>query len=403
MCSGELNIKPDETELNYIRRIGDLKNSGLIDMTWRELADVFNENLRVDNPYTESAYRKKFANIRRFLNENDNVVVCEDAEDLVKLRRELEKEKIKFRDERNEYNRLIREEARKESYREQFIRSIEEAAGKHSLQYTQSNQKSFVRGNAVIVAPLTDLHCGMKVSNHWNTYNENILKNMLNRYIDKIICVAINHGAEDIVVVGSELVSGQIHPTIKIQNNQDMIDQFLTVTDYICDFLKVLSGKFNNVSFYVAPGNHGRIHPSKDENLNHENFDNLVIPFVRSKLQNYRNIKCCENTITDDIVTCKINNIDFVAVHGDKDTPENVAKNMTKMLGYAPGIILMGHKHFNSYTTDGFTKVIQSGSFVGSDEYAITHRLVGYPEQTLLVINDGLECVYDVRFEPKLD
>ena len=36
---------PDETELAYIWRLGCAKDSGLIDSTWSELAEILNEEL----------------------------------------------------------------------------------------------------------------------------------------------------------------------------------------------------------------------------------------------------------------------------------------------------------------------------------------------------------------------
>lgn len=367
-------------------------------MTWQELADVFNKNLREDDPWTESAYRKKFANYQNYREEFADQSV--NAEELIELRRELEKERIKVRDERNEYRKLIRDEARKESYREQFIRSIEEAAGKHALNYDPTEHPQIIRGNTTIVAPLTDIHLGIKIHNYWNDYDEDILRQMLNYYIDYIYDIAIRHGAEDVVVLASELVSGLIHPNIRIQNNQDLIDQFLIVTDYVCEFLATLSTKFNSVKFYVAPGNHGRINPSKEDGLDHENMDALVVPFVSHRMCKYPNVYIYDNEISNGIVTTSINGYNLVFVHGDKDDMNNVTRNMTKLLGYTPDIIVMGHRHYNAYTTDGtHTKIVQSGSFVGADEYSINKRLVGRPEQAVMVIsNNGLDCIYDVKF-----
>lgn len=393
----ELNIKPEESELAYILRIGLLKQQGIIDMTWRELADVFNKNLREDNPWTESAYRKKFENYQHY---RDEFADCSaDAEEMTELRRELEKERVKLRDERTAYNKLIRDEARKESYKEQFLRSIEEAAGKHPLDYDKSAHHDIVRGNTTIVAPLTDIHLGITIHNSWNDYDEDILRQMLLYYIDNISDIAIRHGSEDIIVLASELVSGLIHPTLRIQNNQDLMDQFINAVDYVCDFLSILSTKFNSVKFFVAPGNHGRINPKKEDGLAHENMDVLVVPFVKARMKEYPNVHVYNNEVDSGIVTTDVNGYKLVFVHGDKDEMSNVTRNMTKLLGYVPDIILTGHKHYNSYTTDGTTKVVQSGSFVGADEYAVNKRLVGKQEQAVLVVsNNGLDCIYDVRF-----
>lgn len=63
----DLNLKKrhEETELAFIYRLGKLKDDGVVNMTWGELADVMNKQLRdPDEEWTESAYRKKYALIR---------------------------------------------------------------------------------------------------------------------------------------------------------------------------------------------------------------------------------------------------------------------------------------------------------------------------------------------------
>lgn len=256
-----------------------------------------------------------------------------------------------------------------------------------------------VRGDSTIVVPLTDIHLGIRTNNYWNKYDEDVFRSMLNDYLNKVIEVSQRHGAEDVVVLCSEAVSGIIHESLRIQNNQDLIDQFLMVTDYICDFLYELSFCFNNIDFYVAPGNHSRINKKKEDGLAHENMDCLLVPFIRGKMQNYPNIHCHDNEIDSSIAVFKIYNNTVVFAHGDKDPVGSATENITNMIGRVPDIIILGHKHYNMYTTNNRTKIVQSGSFIGPDDYSISKRLIGRPEQTLLVINEnGLDCIYDVRF-----
>ena len=80
------------------------------------------------------------------------------------------------------------------------------------------------------------------------------------------------------------MVSGIIHNELRIENNQNLIDQFLTVTGYISEFLAELSYKFNTVNVYVCPGNHSRISPKKEDSLKGENIDHLAIPFLLKQL-----------------------------------------------------------------------------------------------------------------------
>lgn len=402
MSSVDLKRRPGESELAYINRLGNMKNAGIIDMTWEELSGVFNENLREPGQWwTESAYRKKYANLQHFKDEfGKDVPDDTEANDLKELRRELEREKVKIRDERNEYRKLIRDEARKESYREQFLRSISEEAGRYALEYRPSNYTKPVSNNDMVIA-LTDLHAGIEIHNFWNDYDGEILKYRLQHYLNRIFEIQERHNSENAFVVLSELISGLIHPGLRVQNNQDLIDQFLMATDYICDFISVLSGRFKEVNVYVAPGNHSRINAKKEQDIAHENMDNLVIPFISARMQNYPNVHCFTNDIEQSMAVFPVRGINVVAVHGDKDAFSSVADNINKLLRTRVDLIITGHLHTLALKTDADVKVVQSGCLSGSDEFAINHRLRGKPEQAICIISDeeGLDCIYDVKFD----
>lgn len=400
MSSINLNKAPNESELTYINRLGTAKYEGLIDMTWQELADVFNKNLREDGTWwNESTYRKKYASIRKIEEEFGNNYSSADADELRDLRRELEKEKVKLRDERTAYNKLIREEARKESFKEQFIHAIENAAGQYALDYNEMQNLAEVSDNDLLI-PLTDIHAGISIHNFWNDYDADILRDRLNHYLDRIFEIQQRHHSQNAYVVISEAISGSIHPLIRIQNNQDVIDQFLMVMNYITDFIQALSVRFQHVYIYVAPGNHSRLTAKKEENLEHENLDNLIIPFLKQIFQNYKNVHAYTNDIEQSMALFAIRNINVCAVHGDKDSFENVADRISKLLKMRIDLILVGHLHTNGLKTTGDCKVVQSGCLSGSDEYAINHRLRNRPEQTVCVISDteGLDCIYDIKF-----
>lgn len=399
----DLKRRKDESELSYILRIGKLKTSGLIDMTWQQLSDIFNENLREPGQwYTESAYRKKYASICKANEEfgfsKSDTDINEENKELL---RQLEKEKIKVRDERNEYRKLIREEARKESYKDQIVKAIEDAACKSPLPLFDNykKQSDFFISDTDMIIPFFDVHVGIEIDNFWNKYNEEILRDRINNYYDKIIEIKKRHNCESAYVVLSELLSGIIHPTLRIENNKDLIEQFLIVTEYISNCLARMSYDFKNIYVYVAPGNHCRINPKKEQDLAHENMDNLVLPFLRAKLQNYNNIKCYDNLVEQSTAIFNVRNYTVAAIHGDKDEPRKVVSNLWNMYHANFDIVLLGHRHTNGYLTDNGVKVIQSGCFSGMDNYSIDIRKSGTPEQTVCVISNanGLECIYDVK------
>lgn len=398
----EIKRKDSENESQYLWRLGQAKDTGLIDIDWQGIENIMNREFGdPDKPYSEAAWRKPYQMAKKFF--NDGVFARYDDEYNTKIqeqRQELEKERVKVRDERNELRRILRNEARKESYREQILRSI----SKHNhipLSYDESKKfKGILKSDNDLLISLFDVHAGIKTVNFWNKFDEKVLKDRLNAYLDKIFEIWLRHGSENAFVVLSELTSGLIHPTLRIENNQDVIEQFLCVTDYVSEFLSELSYRLNAVHIYIAPGNHGRLSPKKEENLANENMDNLVLPFLDARLQNFKNIICHKNDIEQSIAMFCIRNSKIFSSHGDKETMENAIQNLTLFTGIRPDIYLCGHRHSNAMKTVYDSKVLQAGSLSGSDSYCMDKRLKNKPEQLVAVIGmSGLDCLYDVKFQ----
>ena len=391
-----LQMLESENLEQYIWRLGRYKDSNS-NIGWDDIADVINKAIgNEDTPYSESAFRKPYQQAKRFY---DAGVFDSDNGDFEKQKQELEKLRVKIRDERNELNRVIREEARKESYKEQVLRSISEYNCKPLL-YDEHKKQIKSSGNSDIVCTFFDVHTGINVDNYFNKFNEDILRDRINKYIDKILEAKTRHCSENIVIILSELVSGIIHTSLRIENNQNLIEQFLTITNYISEFLAELSYNFSNVDVYVCPGNHSRCQAKKEDNMRGENMDLLAIPYLEAKLQNFDNINFHENTIDSSIAIFDVRNQKIFSTHGDKDSMNSVVQKLTMYVGVKPDIIFMGHRHTNAMLTSYDTKVLQAGCLSGGgDEFCMDKRLRNKAEQIISVITDeGLDCIYDVKF-----
>lgn len=392
-----MNLKKEEFENDeqFIWRLCQAKDSGLLDMSWNEVADILNKELDMgDMPFTASAYRKPYQQAKRF---HDAGVFGEidESSEIVAQRHELEKEKVKLRDERNELKRLLREQARKESFVEQVKQAVIDNV-EHRIGH---KDKVYLQGDTDIVVTLTDMHTGIIIENSWNKFDEDVLKSRLGKYLNKIYEVSERHNVENAHVIISEIISGLIHTPLRIESNQNVIEQFLTAADLIADFLYELCGMVDTVHVYVTPGNHSRVVANKNELAKAENFDNLIIPYIGAKLQNEKDIVFHLNDVEESMAVFSVRGSNIVAVHGDKDDPKSVVSKITMMLDYRPDVIFMAHRHTNAMHTEYDTKVITSGALSGSDNFCMDKRLRNRPEQVIAVFgNDELDCVYDVKF-----
>ena len=308
----------------------------------------------------------------------------------------LKKERQKLSDARVEYNRQIRQEARKESYSEMVKRIICENVEPTDLKV----QYHTFNSNTDLLVHLTDLHTGIEINTWNNKFNQDILKERIEKFTSEILKIRDLHKSENCYLVIGEILSGIIHNNLRLQNNMDLMEQFKYVSELISAMLIRIANHFNHIYVYVTPGNHSRVSPKKEDSLDGENMDVLLPFYLKAKLQNINNIDICENNIDPEIAMFNIRGNNVFASHGHKDNHASVVQNFTMMFGIKPDIVLLGHRHLNGLTTVYNTKVIESGCCSGTDQYAMSIRKTNRPEQTVSVVGqDGLVCLYDIQLD----
>ena len=320
-------------------------------------------------------------------------------EEIKNERRELEKAKVKFRDERNEVSRLMRVQARGESMRELIERCID---AYDPAEYEHVDVMQCVgQGDCDLVVHLTDLHAGIHIDNTFNKFNQEIMAYRLRKYAGKIAEIWRRHNAKNCyVVLGGDMVNGAIHVNSRLENNEHVVDQVITASEAVSWFVAEMAKLFVNVEVYSVPGNHSRVFPNKEDNQYGEYLDKLVTYFVGAKCACINNIHIHDNKIDDTVADFTVRGQLIYAVHGDKDAASSVVQTLTMMTGAKPAIVLMGHRHTNALTTVYDTKVYESGCVNGPDGYCMEKRLRNKPEQTVLVINDqGVDCAYDIKLD----
>ena len=401
MSQFDLTKQPNENEEQFIWRLGQAKDSGILDLDWNEIADVINKEWRQDETEykSEAAYRKCYQYARKFHDAGVfNQYADEDKyiKELRDAKFELKKEKQKMFDERTELNRKIREQARRESFIDLVTDQISNVV---PLQLNYEH-KDVIESDNDLICHITDLHAGININHWYNTFNMDVLRERLSNYLDQLFTIQKRHNSENCYIVIGEIVSGLIHETLRIENNENVIQQFIMVSSLLSEMISEIASYFNNVFVFVTPGNHSRVVANKEHSLRGENFDVLLPHYLKASLQNYKNVFIEDNLKDCDIALFEVRGNTVASSHGDKDDITSVVQKFTMIFGIKPDIILMGHRHTNALTTVYDTKIIQSGCVSGSDNYCLDKRLKNRPEQTISVIdNTGLVCLYDVKVD----
>ena len=395
-----IHKEDNETEIQFLWRLGQAKRSGVIDTTWEGIADIMNKEF----PHTdgrrfgESRYRKMFQAAEKFI--AGNVInVDSDAEELTKIKHEIQKERQKLSDERVAVNKTLRETARMETDLN-YLKSLIQENGR--TVFRDCNRVMEQSDNDLLIA-LSDFHLGADNVSYFGAYNSQIAEQRLQRYLEKIIQIQeLHHSENAYVALLGDIINGEIRHTVQLQNRENLIAQVQKSAELISAFIYELSKHFRNVYVNSVAGNHSRTSMNKDEVLRDNRLDTLIPWYIKAKLEHITNISFYEDNIDPTISDWEIRGNFYLMVHGDYDSfSERGISKLVMMLGFKPEGIFFGHFHRCSYDEIAGVKIVRSGSFSGTvDDYTITKRLSGSPSQMVCVINnDGIEVCYPVALE----
>lgn len=361
---------------------------------WSVCAEILNSIL--DKNLDPETYRKRYGEIKRFyeifqskIKEQTDSEILKEIEE---RQTELKKEKYKFFDARNEYNALLRKRAREEEINKIIIDSVH-AINKEDFELKYEKE---ISKNETMIIPLNDLHCGYKIDSIFGKYDEIVLKQRLEKYLSEIEKIQKQHHCEKAIVMGGgDLISGNIHAEIKRNNNLNIIEQIITVSEYITNFLVKLSSLFEKVSFLSVSGNHSRIEKYKDS-IKEERLDDIVEWYLKARLSNF-NIQFDDYINADATIKIfDVYNKSYILVHGEFDNNDN-GLILQKFANKPITAIFSGHYHHNEIVTKNEIKFIMSGSFIGTDNFTIQKRIFSRPEQLITIVNkDGIYCYYDI-------
>lgn len=398
----EIKKLPTETEEQFLWKVGQLIDSGEIE-NWSSINDIINTELGIDEEKwrDESSFRKRYQAAKKFYNNVFSKMENEEYQQkLDVMNRELQRNTIKFRDNRNAWNKQNYIDARID----ETMQLIEELLPTIGNTNFEVHDIPNINGESSLLVCLSDLHIGQTFDSFWGSYNTDIAKRRLNEYLEEIIKIGKTHNSKSVHICSiGDQISGSIHSTIQITNKENVIEQVKLAIEYISSFAYELTKHFENVYFYEVSGNHSRLNPNKDLTLRDERLDNLIGWSVCGLLKHIDNFydmthRKFDNTIAEANIYGK----NYLLIHGDMDSINKTGVgNLVTMLGFCPEYIICGHKHTPAMNEFNGIRVYQSGSIPGGGcDHTVSHRMSGKPSQTVLVCNSkGVICNYDIKLQ----
>lgn len=372
-----------------------------IDDDYEELSErLFGEG----NCFNSSEVRKRMYGMKAIIEaiERDGEAAIQDEDTLSVLdnkRFELQKERQKFFDQRNALNKLLRERSRQEELNE----ILTEAVKSGNLPQLNYQRVEIEPTDNDLLVSLNDIHYGANVQNYWNTYNSDICREMMCRYLDRIIAIGETHRSENCIVwANGDEISGNIHQSITVTNKENVIEQIKGVSELIAEFLAELSKHFRQVVFVSVAGNHSRIDPNKDRALVSERLDDLVEWYLGARLQNFENVQIGigSEKVDDTMYLIDVRGKTYCGVHGDFDGSASKVQSLQTMARTPVYAVLSGHLHHCKTDEVQGIKTVMAGSFLGMDDYCVQKRIYGEPEQMVCVCDsEGIRCSYCVKLK----
>ena len=360
------------------------KNKQLYGLTFAECGQLMNE-VTGEN-WSEAKWRRPiehYLEITSYLEEENPTGLTNDALVEIELaKEELQKEKVKYSDQKREYRNRLRSLARLE-HLEDFLKQEYEVYEPVKLETKMLKDKS----DKEMIVMLSDWHIGMQIDNQFNKFNIEVAKERIGKLRERMMKKVEQDdiGTVHIAQLG-DLVNGSIHISTRIANEEDIIQQIIITANLLQEFVKPLIDKGINVEYYNIIGNHGRVSPNKMETAGiDENFEKLLFTMMSTYYRECDNFHAHDSK--DGLITAKIKNLDFCFAHGDFDKGTGVIAKLPQLFGYVFDYVLTGHLHRESIMDYGKTTHITNSALCGSDDYAMQLRLSSKPSQKILVLD----------------
>lgn len=382
-------------------RLGTQKESGELNSTWEQITNSINEQFGYD--YKESAYRKRFKRMKKTAELAElSTVTDEDCynETLLRNTKEIEKKRMLLNEQRNAQRRALRLEA----FRDSILLDLKDVI--QALPEAPPRALPASAGEQEMIALLSDIHYGLSFSSQFGKYSPEIAEQRVMTYAERICEIGKKNGITKLhVLLLGDLISGIIHPTIRLENQRNIIEQIVGVANLVSAYLYRLSESYSEIKVSCVSGNHSRLTEDFANTLRAERLDTLIPWFCQAKLTNVSNIHFAFPTVDATIGAINVFGKTYAFVHGDFDADlHKSAIRIAGVVGNKVDYILAGHLHIADIRLED-TGYIRNGAVVTSgDDYTVKNRLYGPAVQMVLLCSkNGVDALYPVRLDKKED
>lgn len=397
---------PDETDGQYIWRIGAAKADGRIEETWEEINPTINTQLGFQEEDWRdcSVWRKRY---RSYLEAYEQVFKKDGFSEkqiggLEEQINELYKVKKQVQDQRRELRNLLTPEARFDNLTEKLIESANYLCEIKPLYFDDCITDV---GDSEAVICLADWHYGMTTDNIWNKYNTDICRQRVSKFVSKAVKYLQRHNVKSAhVMLLGDAAHGAIHTGCRVASEENVCDQIMNVSEIIAEAINELSSYVPEINVYAAYGNHLRTVQNKNDSIHSDNMEKLIPWWLEQRLQNNDRVNIIKSDYYE-FLYLNVCGYNIVGAHGDLEKFKQfgliVNTLFTKKYGLTIDYTISADKHhIEEFEQMGIESVLIR-SLCGTDDHANNGRLYSAPGQTLMVFSpsEGRECTYNIKLD----
>lgn len=394
--------KEGESDLDYIIRLTQGKVDGTYDIDYVEMF-----KLAFDVDYASDNCRKMFYCLKLllpYLKDNKTVKIKDDdvLKQLEQMKLDIEKEKVKLRDQRREYTKLLTVDARFDHLVDHVKDGIQDIIKQKPLEINSKPSGVNVSSNNEGVLLCSDWHSELEVDNFLNKFNQDIFRERVAKLISKTIEYGKFHNISTLHVFDlGDLISGIIHTTTRVANNELTVTQTMSVAEILSEMLVQFANNFDNVKLYTVLDNHSRVFANKHESVVGESFARFIPWYLKSRIVECGNVEIVDNSYDEEINVATVCGKNVFAVHGHKDKLNTIVSDLSMMLKIIPDYIFVAHWHHNIEDEVHSCDIVANQSLIGVDSYSKDIRKTSKPAQKFMVFSKGVGrlCTYSISLK----
>jgi hypothetical protein len=401
---------PNENESQYIWKIGQAKDSGLIDSTWEELTPILNTQCGISEEdfRGSSAWRKRYRVMQQAWDDvfSQNKFTDEHTEALQEHTRELEKAKIKLQTEKLEYNRWLREEARDELICERICDAIKKLP-KLDIPPLHSIDDFFVSNDAALI--ISDAHYGAEFTikglfgEVLNEYSPEVFETRMWDLLEQVVSICKKENVSTLHVYDlGDSVDGLLRVSQLMKLRYGVIESTIRYGRFMTEWLNELT-KHIKVKFQmVTDANHSQLRMlgQPKNTFKNENMSYIIAEKFMDRLGNNPNFEFVRNPsgyIFDELAGYRV-----LGIHGEVKNMEDAIKNFSATYKTPIDILIGGHKHHKEVDNVGVrVDTVSVPSIIGVDDYSISLNKTADAGATMLFVeaDKGISIEYNIKFD----